>query len=760
MSDQANKITQQESTGTALSIPHARRPPAAQLRAVAAPISSSVGLGAADFLSVLRHWWWHCVICGVILTTISAALVWATFTPLYEATAWLEVKEQPLYVAFEPHSNPNSKLFFQTQLQTIRSPVVLGRVSVDPQIMSLPEARKGDSVLEWLEKGLHASFRGESELCEITFRSESRETPAKVANAIMDAYLSFQRDQSGQQTERIIELLNKERVQRRAELEHLQERVRVLAKKVTGQDPVLSGGKRDVVVVQNPVVELEARRTAVEVERVVFEAQLKSLQESLSLPIEVVPEEVEVVIDADLDVRDLKAQISRQRAQIRERQRQPGSTNNPVGERMLGKLADLEKALTDLRNELRPKLTADIKAALRTQRARAIAELEEKVENQRQLERVWANRVTEQRRKTEAAGDQSVELEFARAELDRSNEVFQRISDRIVALRTEMSAPMRTSALRRAEPPTKPLEAIPFKRIGLVALLGMLAPFGAALLWERRQHRISNAQQVAAEANLPVLGEITALPQRSLRSGQLLSHRKLCDRLAFEESVDSLRVALTQTPSFRELRTLAVTSAVSREGKTNLSYSLALSMSRCTDGLTLLIDADMRAPDLHAMCDIPQDPGLAEVLSGAVKLSDSIVPHSVERMFLLPAGRIGATPHLLLKNDAFSKLLAHLKKRYRYIVIDCPPVLAASETVVLAGAADGTLLCTMRDVSRAQQLRLTCQKLADGGATLLGAVISGVPTRTWVNKYGGYGYANQRLSSGLDERFADGDASG
>lgn len=715
------------------------------MKSFASPVVVATGMGPADLLSVVRHWWWQCVLCGLVLTAIGSAAVWFTFTPIYQASAWMEIKEQAVYVAFEPRGGTNSKLFFQTQLQTIRSPVILGRVSVDPQIMSLEEAKEADSVLEWLEKGLNVSFRGESELCEITFRARQREAAAKVANAVMDEYLQFKQDEVGDQTSKIIDVLKDEQTKRKSEVEAGQERVRVLAKKVTGHDPVL-GGQKEVILVQNPVVELEGRRTAVEVERVVLEAQLQTYKDSLSQPIEVVPEEVEVVVEANPEVLDFKAQIIQQRARIRERQRQNPAVDNPALKRLNVTLEDLEKALDELKKELRPKLAADIKSALHNQRARLIADLEDKVQNKRQLEEVWKKRVDEQRHKSEKAGDQSVDLEFARADLERSEEVYRRIADRIVALRTEIGAPTRTNRLTRASIPAKPIEAIPFKRMGLAGIVGMAIPFGLALLWERRQRRLSSAQQVALEANLSVLGEITALPKRSLQSGRVLSNRVLRDRLTFEESVDSLRVGLTQAPNFRELQTLAVTSAVSREGKTSLSYSLALSLSRCTDELTLLIDADMRAPDLHAMCDIARDPGLAEVLGGAAKLSDAIVPYAAERIHLLPAGRLSASPHLLLKNGAFIKLLTHLRKRYRHIVIDCPPVLAASETVILAAAADGALLCTMRDVSRAPQLKLTCQRLADGGANVLGAVISGIPTKTWAYKYGGYGYAYERSS--------------
>ena len=92
----------------------------------------------------------------------------------------------------------------------------------------------------------------------------------------------------------------------------------------------------------------------------------------------------------------------------------------------------------------------------------------------------------------------------------------------------------------------------------------------------------------------------------------------------------------------------------------------------------------------------------------------------------------------MLGGGAFHALLDEARGRYRYIVIDSPPVLAASEALVVAKAADGTLLCTMRDISRVGQVRQANERLRTAGARSLGAVFSGVPPHNYSYKYGGY----------------------
>ena len=677
-------------------------------------------------------------------------MVWLSFTPIYEATAWMEIKEQPLYVAFEPRSNSNASLFFKTQLQTIHSPVVLARVAALPEIARVPEVRAEESILSWLERGLKASFRGESELCDISFRARRPEVAATVANAIMDAYLVLQRDHYGQQTERIVELLTEEKRRRADELEQLQERVRVLTKK-SGRGDATAIGQKEVVLVQNPIAALEARRTAVEVERIVVEAKLKAYHTEATAHVGVPADVLEQALETDPEVIELKNQLIQAKSRLRDRKRVSKSENNMSMQKLATTVKSIEESLTKLRDELRPKVSERLMLSMNAQRAESIATLQDDVAHKQHLERAWQERIDAQRNSLGTSDEQSLELEFARGELQRSEEVFQRIADRIVALRTEMRAPLRTSVLKRAARPEKPLEAAPYKILA-IAFLGPLAvPFGLAFLWERRLGRISIAQQISTAVNVPLLGEITALPRRTLTPKLDPSDRLARDRATFEESINALRVGLTQRTTWRDLRTVAVTSAVSREGKTSLSYSLALSLANSSDGAVLLIDSDMRAPDLHSICKVAQYPGLAEVLSGYCSLDDAITAHETERVHFLPAGRLEVNPHSLLKNDAFSSLLSHVRPRYQYIIIDAPPVLAASEALVIAASADGTLVCTMRDISRGHQLRMTCQKLTDAGAALLGVVFNGIPARTWVYKYGGYAYAHKH-----DSRMHDG----
>ncbi|HTN77840.1 MAG TPA: exopolysaccharide synthesis protein, partial [Pirellulaceae bacterium] len=85
--------------------------------------------------------------------------------------------------------------------------------------------------------------------------------------------------------------------------------------------------------------------------------------------------------------------------------------------------------------------------------------------------------------------------------------------------------------------------------------------------------------------------------------------------------------------------------------------------------------------------------------------------------------------------------LDEAKREYAYIVIDTPPVLLASEALVIAKEVDGTLLCTMVNHSRESQVKAASERLKTVGARNLGAVLNGIPSHSYSSRYGSYPYA-------------------
>jgi len=105
---------------------------------------------------------------------------------------------------------------------------------------------------------------------------------------------------------------------------------------------------------------------------------------------------------------------------------------------------------------------------------------------------------------------------------------------------------------------------------------------------------------------------------------------------------------------------------------------------------------------------------------------------------LLPAGKLRGNPHRLVGNGAMESLLEEVKPMYRYVIIDTPPVLAASEALVFAKSADAAVICTMRDASRVDQVKKVRDRLISAGARTVGIVLNGVPVNQYAYRYGNY----------------------
>lgn len=702
----------------------------------------------AEVSAVLRRWWWQCTLAGMVCAALAGGIVWMTFTPVYEALALVLIKSEPDYIAFKEQTNPYS--FAWTQLETLRSPIVLSRVASKPDIINQKEAKEFGDADQWLVKKLNVRFVGQSDLCQITFRSQNPQVAAMIVNSIVDEYLALHQDSQSEQTQRIINLLVEQQRERQEEVDTLRKNVRAMTKKATGHEPLMiQGGKNNnsMVVTRNPMAEVEQRRVASEVEYNVSMAQLKAYEEAAAQnQVEIPPEVLQQALFDEPEIKALAGHLAMLESHLSgtKRAARPGR-NDLVGTKEKA-VQEAQKTLEDALERLRPAVTKAVKQEMLAKQMDQISELKYKADIQKRLLAQWDERMEKERKELESHGDERLSLQFAQADLERSEEVHARIADRIVALKTEKVAPARASKQHAAKVPLEPVEKVPYVKLGGAGGGGFFLPFALAFLWERLARRVSDGNRLAADANVPVLGEIAMLPTRRT-AGKTPSVTYFRERVTFEESIDALRVTLMHLPESKEIGTLLVTSAVSAEGKTNLATSLAISLARATHEPLLIIDGDMRDPDVHEIFGAELRPGLANVLDDSCTLDAAIVKTEVENVDLLPAGRLKFSPHFLLRNGAFQSILESAKRRYRYVIVDSPPVLSASESVVLANACDAVLVCTRCDYSRSLQMCAAKERLQKAGARVLGAVISGVPTRSWAQRYGGYGYGWERYAA-------------
>jgi capsular exopolysaccharide synthesis family protein len=180
---------------------------------------------------------------------------------------------------------------------------------------------------------------------------------------------------------------------------------------------------------------------------------------------------------------------------------------------------------------------------------------------------------------------------------------------------------------------------------------------------------------------------------------------------------------------------LAVTSAVPNEGKTIVSVNLARALSSDPRGKTIIVDCDLRKPSVHRYFNVGFSPGLSDVLAGNKKLTD--VVQSVDGgLDILTAGTPVVDAARAVELPQLPIIIQELRKHYRYVIVDCPPVLLCPEPLTISSITDGTIM-VVRAWRTGRKLTKDAVNLI-GREKFLGVIINDASDT--VNDYGYYGY--------------------
>lgn len=696
-----------------------------------------------DFaINVLRRWWKVVIPTGLVAGTIAAAVVFFTFKPMYRAQTLVWIAERTPYLV-DPSQfrvGPNAS----DQLGLIRSALVLGPAISRPEIASLSEVTQAEDPIGALRRVVDVTKAWGTEHYYVTCVSPNPANAAAIANAVTDSYFSLVGEYDAGRDKRLIELLEREKEASLREVERLRENVRQMTIEQKGKDPWASP-ELDAAT-RFPLASFQNQLTTIRVEQSVLRSQLAALEEYAEAnPSGVSEAMIDRAIDENPEVRQQKGLIEMKRALLEDVKAkavdgEKSSRYLALQSEMLADQESLDNFCKGLRESTKERLTGEMSK----QQQSKLRELKARLAEYEAREAVLAKAFEAEVAKIKQFSGDGLALEIKRAELARADSVMDRISQRAFMLRTEQRAPERVELLEKATIPVRPIEDAPYKKMLMVFAAAFAGPYGLAFLWDLRIRRVTSAEQLTDHAALPVVGEIACLPSSVGQKRYFGAERSGRQVRLFEESVEALRICLVMTKSLSDTRVLAVCSAASQEGKTTLAAQLAISMARSAEGQVLLVDGDLRAPDMHTIFEVENHAGLAEVLSHKCTLDEAVVSSWDARLHVLPAGHLKGRPHELVRGDAFKDVIDEARDKYRYIIIDTPPVLPAGESLVMAAAADATLVCTRRDVSRQEQVRKTCDRLVAAGANVIGCVFSGIPLSKYKYRYGGYYYGEKR----------------
>jgi receptor protein-tyrosine kinase len=297
--------------------------------------------------------------------------------------------------------------------------------------------------------------------------------------------------------------------------------------------------------------------------------------------------------------------------------------------------------------------------------------------------------------------------------------------------------------------PDSPVSPQPVRNIGLALVLGLLLGFGLAVLREILDLTVKRIEDVPALGETPLLSALafdSDVQERPLISS-LPSHAPRA------EAFRVLRTNLSFIDVDQTSKAFVVTSSVPNEGKSTTALNAAIAMASAGQKV-LLIDGDLRRPQVANLLSLEPTVGLTTVLVGGGDLDEVVQVHAPSGLDVLTAGRLPPNPAELLQSNAMRELLASARSRYDVTIIDAPPLLPVTDAAVMAAETDGAVLVVRYGKTTKEQLNGAVQRLLSVGSTPLGVIFNMIP-RGRSGRYGygyGYGYGYAPAEGAVDDK--------
>jgi len=709
----------------------------------------------------LRRNWWQAAVLWAVGSAGLLALAYARVRPTFDAVARLKVEVIDLSI-FAKSSSFDFTQYMQTQASEVTSPTtVADALQQHPEMVGLPLLRSSADPEAEVIKALRVNLVPRTNLIQVEMSSSAPAEAAAVVNAVVDAYVQRAVATYDSSTKERIEHLKKLQEEQSAEVDKQRKVVADLGERLDAGD-VAAVKERNVTTVE-AYRRFSEKLTDVEILRIAAKTRLDQLRNERVVPAR--PDEEREIADAvitafynDPRVASLQADIESVERRFRDVNRATKKKTDPA----LVRQAERLKELKAKKDEYWQKLSGGLRRQVVSQPADAgveqmIKEAEGSLAATASHEETLRSKLEHIKIENKSAQSDGLKLEYARTDLKRAEDVFNKICENLAQLefeaknpisRVQKDFPARPTNVANSDRRTQVMAAAPIAT-GLLVL-------GVLVLMELRGARVSDPDEISGRLHLPVIGVVPPLPQvRSgppgggpagdgdggppVNQGDLRAQRQLDE---FVQSLDHLRVALCarRDPWGRDRHCVLITSACGSEGKTTLAAQLA---ERCVNAgmMTLLIDGDLRNPTLSRMLDAADNPGLINVLRGEMAAEDVVmVIGDAGGFHLLPAGTPRVDPSRLLQSERLGKLIAQARESFDMIIVDAPPVLPVPDALTIGRWTDGAVLAVRHDTSRFPLVERANRRLAHVGVPVIGAVVNGV--RSMEAAYGGgYGYA-------------------
>ena len=457
----------------------------------------------------------------------------------------------------------------------------------------------------------------------------------------------------------------------------------------------------------------------------------------------------------------------------------PQIRDNPVVQDLFRKRTEMYSQYTDALSQYGPnfpkvqRLQSQLKemeAAADKEKKSVIARLESEYREALQREQLLTQALDQQKAEVNQMSERMVQYSILKREAEANKALYDGLLTKLKE--AGISAGLRSSNIRVVDPamvPTSPARPAKTRNIVFAFLIGLVGGIGLALLREYMDNTIKSPDDIETLARLPSLAVVPAFTElnrgrlrvKLLKGASTNGHEKRIELVAqhlpksqMSEAFRALRTALLLSQADHPPQVVLVTSALPREGKTTAAANLAVTLAQLGDR-TLLIDADLRKPGIGRLLNLGTGKyaGLSSYLAGVSSLDLVTTQHpAIPNLSAIPTGPLPPNPADLLSSEKLVDAVAELRTKFKFIVIDSPPIMAATDAVILSVKADGVLLVVRSGETPKEAFTRTCDLLLSVKCHLLGVVLNAVdptaPDYYYSYRYYPYsqGYGPQELS--------------
>ena len=373
-----------------------------------------------------------------------------------------------------------------------------------------------------------------------------------------------------------------------------------------------------------------------------------------------------------------------------------------------------------------------------------VVQLENDYREAKQHEDLLSKALDEQKTEVNAMSEKMIQYNILKREAEANKLLYDSLETKLKE--AQISSGLKSSNLRIVDPamvPSTPSRPAKSRNIALAFLVGLVGGIGLALLREYLDNTVQTPDDVETLARLPSLAVVPTFGGQ-VREAKRTGFFKVASSNGHEKHIELVAQHLPKSPmseSFRALRTalllsrpdrppqvILVSSALPREGKTTVAANLAVTLAQLGDK-TILVDADLRKPGVGRLLNLGTGKyaGLSSFLAGVSTLDLVSVPHpAIPNLTAIPTGPLPPNPADLLSSHKLTEAIAELRTKFKFIVIDSPPIMAASDAVILSVQADGVLLVVRSGETPKVAFIRTCDLLTSVKCHFLGIVLNAV----------------------------------